>query len=293
VLVGNLVNVLANYCLVFGGFGAPALGVLGSGLATSISRWVLLAVLIAASWPLRGLFAAEADNSSSWRRALRPRAFFDLVRLGVPISLHQAAEFWVFTVVALMMGSLGATEFAGHQIALNLAALTFMVPLGISGAAATRVGNAVGRRDLPAARLAAGVTLALGAGVMCVSATVFALFPRLLSRIYSPDLEVITAAAALIPIAAVFQVVDGLQVVSSGILRGAADTLLPAALALVGFWVIGLPFGWWLAFPQGLGPRGLWWGLTLGLAATALLLVWRARHRLDQPVELLLAERDA
>ena len=240
VVAGNLVNVVANYALVFGGFGAPALGVLGSGLATSISRWVLLLVLVAASWPLirQVVPARSAARSSALSRALRPGAFVDLVRLGVPISLQQAAEYWIFSLVALMMGALGAA-------AMSLSALTF------------------------------------------------AAFPRLLGRLYTPEPEVIAVAATLLPIAAAFQIVDGLQVVAAGVLRGAADTLLPAALALIGFWGLGLPAAWLLAFPLELGPRGLWWGLTLGLATTAVLLVLRTRRRLSQPVEALLAERRA
>ncbi|REJ84236.1 MAG: MATE family efflux transporter [Acidobacteria bacterium] len=295
VVAGNLVNVVANYALVFGGFGAPALGVLGSGLATSISRWVLLLVLVAASWPLirQVVPARSAARSSALSRALRPGAFVDLVRLGVPISLQQAAEYWIFSLVALMMGALGAVQFAGHQIALNLASLAFMVPLGVAGAAATRVGNAIGRRDVEAARRAAVVSLGLGAAAMSLSALTFAAFPRLLGRLYTPEPEVIAVAATLLPIAAAFQIVDGLQVVAAGVLRGAADTLLPAALALIGFWGLGLPAAWLLAFPLELGPRGLWWGLTLGLATTAVLLVLRTRRRLSQPVEALLAERRA
>jgi MATE family multidrug resistance protein len=292
VAASNLINVVANYGLVFGGFGLPALGVYGSGLATSIARWSLFLVLLASGGSsLRRLLVGRLG----WRlfaRALDPREHAPTFRLGLPIALHNAAEFWVFSAVGLMMGSLGALQFAAHQIALNLAALTFMVPLGIASAAATRVGNAVGRLDGPGVRRSARVALVLGGGVMAGSATVFALAPRLLSRAYTPDLEVVALAALLLPIAAVFQVADGLQVVAAGVLRGAADTTWPAVIALIGFWGVGLPLGWLLAYRYGLGPVGLWWGLSAGLIATAMALGLRVRARLSHPVDQLLAERD-
>jgi MATE family multidrug resistance protein len=189
------------------------------------------------------------------------------------------------------MGALGAAEFAGHQIALNLAALSFMVPLGIAGAAATRVGNAVGRLDGAAARRAALVCLLLGGAVMVVSAAAFYFLPRPLARLFTPDEEVLAVAAVLVPVAAAFQIVDGTQVVGAGVLRGAADTRFAALCALAGFWGLGLPTGIVLTFRFGLGPAGLWWGLTAGLAGTALLLVLRVRRRLQRPVAELLAER--
>jgi MATE family multidrug resistance protein len=180
---------------------------------------------------------------------------------------------------------MGVTQLAGHQIAINLASVSFMVPLGIAGAAATRVGNAIGRRDMPGARRAAAACLLLGAGVMVVFAALFALLPAPLARLYTGDPVVIAMATALLPIAAVFQVFDGIQVVGAGVLRGAADTTYPAGLALVGFWLIGLPAGWTLAFTAGQGPRGLWWGATIALGAVALLLLARIAHRFRGEIE--------
>ena len=225
-------------------------------------------------------------------RDLGLKAHVDLLRIGLPICVHTALEFWVFGTVGLMMGSLGTVQFGGHQIALSLAALSFMVPAGIGAAAATRVGNAVGRRDRSGARRAAAVTLSLGGGVMVLSATVFWTMPRLLSRAFTPDLELIAMASLLIPIAAAFQIVDGTQVVAAGVLRGATDTRWPALIVFTGFWLFGLPAGWVLAFVHGFGPRGLWWGLTAGLTIVAGLLVVRVRSRLRLPMERLLAEQD-
>jgi multidrug resistance protein, MATE family len=292
VAASNLLNVVANYGLVFGGFGLPALGVYGSGLATSIARWSLCLLLLLFGWGALRRMLSGVFRPAQLVTALHPREHAATFRLGLPIALHNAAEFWVFSAVGLMMGSLGALQFAAHQIALNLAALTFMVPLGIASAAATRVGNAVGRLDAHAVRRAARVALILGAGVMSVSALVFALAPRLLSRAYTPDPEVVALAALLLPIAAVFQVADGFQVVAAGVLRGAADTTWPAVIALAGFWVIGLPLGALLAYRGGLGPAGLWWGLTAGLTATAVALGFRVRARLSHPVAELRAERE-
>jgi MATE family multidrug resistance protein len=286
VVVANVINVFANYVLIFGGLGLPPLGVLGSGLATSLSRWTMFLVLALATGGALG---------GAWRRQLggawRYAAQRDLLRIGLPISVHQSLEFWLFTVVGLLMGALGAAEFAGHQIALNLAALSFMVPLGIAGAAATRVGNAVGRLDGVAARRAAVVCLLLGGAVMVVSAAAFYALPRPLARLFTPDAEVLAVAALLIPVAAAFQIADGTQVVGAGVLRGVADTRFAALCALVGFWGIGLPTGMLLAFRLDLGPAGLWWGLTAGLAGTATLLVLRVRRRLRRPVSELLAEK--
>jgi MATE family multidrug resistance protein len=274
IVVGNLMNVLGNWILIYGHLGMPALGVRGSAWSTSICRTGMLLWL---------LWAARRHLAPIWRGFTREafdlRRHLSLLRLGIPIGLHQSIEIILFITVALLMGKMGVAQLAGHQIAINLASISFMVPLGISGAAATRVGNAIGRGDMPAARRAAAVCLLLGAGVMLVFALMFAAAPGPLSRLYTRDPAVLAMAAILLPIAAVFQVFDGVQVVGAGILRGAADTTFPAALALVGFWIVGLPAGWALAFTAGQGARGLWWGLTAGLAVVALLLVARIAHR--------------
>ena len=272
IVVANLFNVLANYVLIFGHWGFPALGVVGSAWSTSISRGVMALVIVWASWPI-----LVPHLRTLRRAALHPTTYVDLVRLGIPIAVQVSLEMWVFAAVALLMGNLGARELAAHQIALTLSALTFMVPLGIAGAATTRVGNAIGRGDAPGARRSAAVGLGLGAGVMIVSAAVFATFPEVLARLFTPEVGVVILAARLLPIAAVFQVFDGLQVVGAGVLRGAADTRVPAVFAFVGYWLLGLPLGALLTYRLDFGPAGLWWGLTLGLGATAALFLLRIR----------------
>jgi MATE family multidrug resistance protein len=285
IVIGNLANVLGNYALIFGHFGAPALGVEGSAYSTSICRWLMF---------LSTLIASRRVLAPYWRgftgEALAIRGHWLMLRLGLPIGFHNSVELLVFVTVAFLMGRMGVNELAGHQIAINLASLSFMVPLGVSGAAATRVGNAIGRGDTPAARRAAAACLVLGGGVMIVFAAVFAAFPQGLARLYTREAGVIAMASALLPIAAAFQVFDGLQVVGAGVMRGAADTAFPAGIALVGFWVVGLPLGWALGFPAGQGPRGLWWGLTAGLAAVAVLFLVRIAVRFRGDIRRVGAE---
>jgi MATE family multidrug resistance protein len=210
--------------------------------------------------------------------ALRPLARMAL--LGGPIGVQWQLEYGVFAVVALMMGWLGTAAMAGHQIAINLASLTFMVPLGVSAAAAVLVGQAVGRGDAGEARGAARAALWCGVGFMAVSAVVLLAIPEALARMYTRDAGVLAVAGVLIPIAGVFQVFDGTQVVGSGILRGIGDTRAPMVVNLLGFWLIGLPVSLWLGFRTPLGPAGLWWGLVAGLAAVAVFLLLRIRTRM-------------
>jgi MATE family multidrug resistance protein len=274
VIAGNVANVIGNWILIFGHLGAPALGAVGSAISTSISRFIMVLVL---------LVAGGRQLRSIWRRPTRAllelSPYARLLELGIPIGVQLCLENWVFMAVSLLMGSMGSLALSGHQIAINLASLSFMVPMGVGGAASTRVGNALGRADHAGARRAALVALGSGAAVMSVSALCFGLLPELLARAYTPDPRIISAAITLIPIAALFQVFDGTQVVGCGILRGAGDTRAAAIISLFGYWALAMPIGLLLAFPLGLGPRGLWWGLTAGLATVAVLLVARVRRR--------------
>lgn len=280
VIVGNVANYFGNQALIYGRWGAPALGVVGSGWATTICRWVMTAALVA--------FGAPALREV-WRRPTRALldggAYARLFAIGLPIGIQIGLEMWVFTAAALLIGALGPVQMAGHQIAINLASLSFMVPLGVGAAAATRVGNAIGRGDADGARRAAAVALVMGASVMLASALAFALFPAELAARYSPDPEVIAMAAGLLPVAALFQVFDGTQAVGCGVLRGAADTRVAAAINLVGYWVLGLPLGALLAYRLAMGPKGLWLGLTAGLAVVAALVVLRIRWRFRRAFE--------
>jgi MATE family multidrug resistance protein len=286
IVVANVANILLNWVLIYGALGAPAMGVVGSAWATTASRWLLAILLVALVrrrltpylWPLR---------PGIWQAAPLGR----MLRLGLPIGCQYVFEFGAFALVALMMGWLGATEMAGHQVAINLASLTFMVPLGTSDAASVLVGQAVGRRDPEGARGAAHSALLCGAGFMAVTAVVFLCLPGPLARLYTGDLQVVAIAAALIPLAGVFQVFDGLQAVGGGILRGLGETRVAMLVNLLGYWGLGLPVSYLLGFRVGLGPIGLWWGLVLGLAVVATVLLVRVRIALDRRQERVLIDR--
>jgi MATE family multidrug resistance protein len=270
VVVANVANALIDWALVFGRLGMPQLGPVGAGWASTICRW-LMVVLV-----LRGGGVALVPYLRHWRRqhlALVP--LWRMLRLGLPIGLQLWIEVAAFSAGMVLVGLLGALPLAGHQIALTLAALTYMVPLGVSAAAAVLVGHAIGRGDPDAARREAGAALVCGVGFMAMTAVVLIGMPGILARAFTSDVAIITAAVALIPIAGVFQVFDGMQGVSSGILRGAGDTRVPMLCNLAGYALIGLPLGALLCFRLGLGAAGVWWGLTAGLIAVAVLLGWR------------------
>jgi MATE family multidrug resistance protein len=279
IVLANLLNVVLNWALIYGHWGAPALGALGSAWSTTISRFGMTAGLGALAW--RGLRPHLAPIHPE---TLAPAPLSRMLALGAPIGAQMQLEFGVFGAIGLLMGRMGTVPVAAHQIALNLASLTFMVPLGVSAAGAVLVGRAVGRGEADDTRRATRAALAWGVGFMAITAILFILFPAPLARVYSDDAAVITLAAGLLPIAGVFQMFDGIQVVSIGALRGLGDTRAPFAMNLVGFWVIGLPVSLLLGFRTQLGPRGLWWGLVVGLGAVALGLVIRLRARLRQAV---------
>ena len=279
VLAANLANAAFNWVLVYGKFGFPALGGAGAGWASSAARLLLAVGLLAAGWPVLGALVRP------WRAdAFAVRPLGRMVRLGAPVGLMTMLEFTAFGVTGLMMGWFGEVPMAGHQIALNLASFTFMVPLGIASSGSVLVGHAIGRGDLPGARRESGAALLLGVGFMTASALLFLVVPRILAGAFTTDAAVLAVAAALLPIAGVFQVFDGTQVVCAGLLRGLGDTRVPMLGNLVGFWVIGIPAGAFLALRLGYGPPGLWWGLVVGLAAVGLLLLARTASLLRRGV---------
>ncbi len=281
----NLVNAFLNWILIWGNLGAPRLGAVGSAMGTSLSRWFMALVLLGISWTLL------RPHLRPFRPGvLAPAPFLRMLRLGVPIGLQSMLEFGAFGLTGVFMGWLGTAPMAAHQVALNLAAFTFMVPLGIAAAGAVRVGQEIGRGKPEAARRASGATLLLGLGFMMVTALLFLVFPGPLGRLYTGDPAVLALTSLLIPIAGVFQVFDGLQAVAAGVLRGAGDTRVPALLNLAGFWVVGLPLSLLLAFPLGMGPTGVWWGLAAGLLSVAVLLLIRVGVRMGRGLERVLVD---
>jgi MATE family, multidrug efflux pump len=274
IVVANGVNALLNYLWIFGRGGFPALGVLGAAWATVASRWFMALMLLALSWPhLQPYIRRLAPNVLQWRPLLR------MLRFGAPIGGQMMLEGGAFAVVALLMGWLGVVPVAAHQVAVNFASLTFMVPLGVSSAAAVIVGHAVGRGDAGAVHRSTFTALGVGAGFMLAMAVLLIGAPDFLASLYTPDPQVLGLAIVLLPIAGVFQVFDGLQVVAIGLLRGLGDTRVPIIANLIGFWLIGMPVSLWMGFKLGLGAAGLWWGLVAGLFIVAVFLVARVRQR--------------
>ena len=263
-------NALLNWIFIWGHLGAPALGLTGSGLATLIAR--TLAVSAIGVW-LRG----ETDSS----RGLAWARFREMLHLGVPVAGSLLFESGAFAAAALMMGWLGATALAAHQIALSCAAFTFMFPLGLAMAASIRISKALGEGRREALRAIGFGALGLASLVMLTFATVFALAGVTLARGFTADPAVIALAAQLLVVAAIFQLFDGGQVVSSGALRGLGDVKVPTVITFVAYWLIALPGGYLLAFKLGNGPVGVWTGLAAGLGCAALLL-GRRFHRLTR-----------
>jgi MATE family multidrug resistance protein len=221
-----------------------------------------------------------------WRRqAITVGALVRTLRVGLPIGIQSMVEFTTFAVISVFAGWFGADAIGGHQVAINLASLTFMVPMGMGSAAAVLVGHAIGEGDMAHARRVSASALLCGVGFMTASALVLLSFPGAFARLYTSVPGVIAVAAALIPIAGVFQVFDGLQVVAAGVLRGAGDTRAAMISNMLGFWLVGTPVSLWLGFGQHRGVVGLWWGFVAGLAAVALFLVLRVRVRLAGTIE--------
>jgi MATE family multidrug resistance protein len=216
-----------------------------------------------------------------------------LLRLGLPAASQMLLEIGGFTMATFLIGKLGSLQLAGHQIALNVASLTYMVPLGIGSAAAIRVGHSIGARDSHAAARAGWVAILLGAAFMSCCGLLLFLFAPYIARIYSPQPAVVHTGARLLLVAAVFQLFDGLQVVATGALRGAGNTRTPMLANLVGYWIIGLPLGALLCFRLNLGATGMWIGLCIALVivGTVLLAVWRGAVRAMVPAGI--ASREA
>ncbi len=268
----NLFNILANWILVFGHLGFEARGVQGAGLATGSTRVFMAVVLILAIWRLR--LTHEGWTGFS-REAWQWRGLREVLSFGTPVGIQLSLEIWAFETATLLAGHMGELSIAAHTIVLNVASVSFMVPLGISQAAVTRVGNLLGAGQARLARRASWIALVMGASVMSVSAVAFVVARHAIARLYTTDAEVLALAASIFPVAAAFQLFDGTQVVGAGILRGMGSTRPAAVFNFVGFYLMALPLAWFLAFPRGLGLAGLWWGLALGLAVVSICFVLR------------------
>jgi MATE family multidrug resistance protein len=277
-------NALVNYSLIFGKFGLPALGLTGAGIGSALSN-LFMFVALAAVVTLHPRFRRYRLFGHFWRSDW-PR-FRDVWTLGLPIGVTLALEVTIFNAAVFLMGLISASSIAAHAIAIQIAALTFMVPMGLAQAATVRVGIAYGRKDKEGIARAGWTAFAMGVGFMMLTAILMWSFPHTLISAFldthdPANAEVVRLAAAFLAVAALFQIVDGAQVVGAGMLRGLHDTRVPMVYAALGYWVVGLGTAIFLAFGAGWEGVGIWTGLAAGLAAVSVLMLWRwtGRERL-------------
>lgn len=274
-IIGNIINIIFNFLLIYGLLGFPAMGLYGAGLGTFISR-VFMAIFM-------GWFVIKSSIFTPYlaKFTLRQPDFGKLkkiIKLGFPISLQYFFEVGAFSGAAIMVGWIGAQELAAHQIAINLAAFTYMGASGIGVAATIRAANALGKKDFKKIKLSAITSYHLVIFYMCITAVIFLTCNKLLPWIYIRNEEVILIASQLLIVAAFFQISDGIQVVGVGILRGLSDVKIPTIITLIAYWVIGLPFGYLLGFTFKMGALGIWISLSFALTLAATLLYYRFKN---------------
>lgn len=273
VAIGNVLNlgldlVLVGGATLPGGFEVPAYGAIGVAWATTLVEACMALILVALTWK------DIRDAARQGWALFESRAILSLLSSGLPVGFQVGLETWAFNLAGILVGTIGATALAAHSVVLTVASLTFMVPLGIGAAGSTRVGNLLGaglRWQRPG-----GLAVGLSAAWMFGCGIVLTLLAEPIAQIFSEEAAVWMLTASLLPIAGAFQLFDGIQAATFGVLRGAGDIRLPAVANLIGYWLFGLPLGWWLS-QNGMGPHGVWVGLALGLAAVASLLLLRLR----------------
>ena len=278
---GNAINIFLNYLLIYGKWGFPEMGLDGAGWATLIARTIMaiamgLFIYNAPQFrPFRGAFSFMHISKSTIRRILK---------VGIPAGLQFVFEVSAFGIAAIMMGWLGTQTLAAHQIAINLASISYMMATGIASAATIRVGNQLGRKDPINLRAAGNTCFSMVIIFMGVAAIVFVILRNFFPSLYISDSEVIEIASQLLVVAAFFQISDGVQVVAMGALRGFEDVRIPTLIAVTAYWIIGLPVGYLLAFRLGLGANGIWYGLLIGLSVAAVLLFLRFQQKSRQMI---------
>jgi MATE family multidrug resistance protein len=278
-LLGLLLNIPLNYIFIYGKLGLPAMGGVGCGWATALVLWFMLGAML---WWVH--WAPVYRSSQLFERLEWPQwpEIRSLLTLGLPIGIAIFAEASIFSVIALLIGSLGASVVAGHQVALNFSSMVFMIPYSLAMATTVRVGQALGRGAPRDARFSAGVAMATALVYACLSASLMLLLRADIARLYTPDTEVLAVASALLMYSALFQFSDAIQVTAAGALRGYHDTRATMLITLLAYWGIGLPIGYGLGlgdwFGLSSGPAGLWQGLVIGLTCAALLLGLRLQR---------------
>lgn len=282
-LIANLVNAFTNWVLIYGNLGFPALGLDGAGWATFTSRiFMALALMV---FVMRNQFFKQYDVSFHFK-SINLVVIKRILSIGLPSGFQYFFEVGAFSTAVIMVGWLGTTQLAAHQIAINLASISFMAVLGISAAGSIRVGNAVGKQDISETRKAGFTAIISGALIMAFSGTIFIIFRNYLPMLYVDDKSVITIASSLLIIAALFQLSDGTQAVGIGILRGLTDVKIPTAITFIAYWLIGLPVGYLLGFTLELGVQGVWYGLLFGLTTSGILLTLRFNAKSKQLVKI-------
>jgi MATE family multidrug resistance protein len=282
-LLANIINVFANWVLIYGNLGVPALYLPGAGWATFSTRLLMsIAFLLYVSISIQ---YKPYDPTLHYRR-IDFSMIKKILRIGVPGGLQYLFEVGAFVGSAIIIGWLGTNELAAHQIAINLASISFMVALGISAAATIRVGNAVGRDDRAGIRNAGITAFLLSASVMGTFGIIFIVFRWFLPTLYIDNPEVIEIAASLLIIAALFQLSDGTQAVGIGLLRGLADAKIPMFITFIAYWIVGLPGGYLLGFTFGYGVQGIWFALFAALTVSAILLTTRFMIKSKQKVDI-------
>lgn len=271
-IAGNITNIALNYILIYGKFGAPEMGLVGAGIATLISRVVMLLLLTITVFYHKKLRIYTRIITSVKTSVPTIKA---LLRIGIPSGMQFSFEVSAFVAAAIMMGWLGATELAAHQIAMSLATVSYMMASGLSTAATIRVGNQLGLKDIQTLREAAFSIFAMVVVTEIVWTLIFILGKDVLPTLFIHEHDVIAIASSLLIMAAFFQLSDGIQVVGLSALRGLSDVKLPTVFTFSAYWVIGLPLGYYCGFKTNMGPQGIWLGLIAGLTISAICLVLR------------------
>ena len=272
VLGGLLLNIFLNWVLIYGHFGAPALGLVGAGWATFVSRFALFAGLC---WQMQRCRSLAPARPPRWLAPLQRDELVAQFAQGWPVSLQLFFESSLFSITAIFMGWLGTVPLAAHQVALNCAGTTFMFPLGLSHALAVRLGHARGAGQTHLLRVIGFGGIGAGVALMACFGVVFLLAGPAIASGFIRDPEVVALAARLLIVAGLFQIFDGTQVTAMGALRGLADVRTPTAITFLGYWLCAVPAAWMLGFPLGYGPVGVWSGMSVGLFLCALLLIAR------------------
>lgn len=287
--IGLMVNIPLNYIFIYGHFGMPALGGVGCGVATASVYWVMFICM--RFWVRRMRTMRDIHLTSSWSPPSRP-ILTRLMTLGLPVALALFFEVTLFAVVALLVSPLGIVNVAGHQIALNFSSLMFVLPLSLGVATTIRVGYRLGQGSTEQAKVAAWTAQGVGISMAALTALFTVTFRHQIALLYNDNPEVVTLAAQLMLLAAIYQFSDSIQVIGSGILRGYKDTRSIFFITFIAYWLLGLPAGYLLALTDWLvprmGPAGFWCGFIVGLTSAAVMMIWRIRRLQQSPAEVIL-----